>query len=254
MSRNVKRAVGDYRAAARRGPAFSVASNRFLASDFEETSSSAEGFDMTDASSPVQPLGMPAQEFGTGLNLSDFEYAWIGAVTAHWAFAEHVIDGIIALLGTFHKDGQGLAAKRSFNFIDKVDTAKKLIRLHFPEVTLEREVGIALLTRGKELSQSRKKFGHWIAGHGDSESVAFLDANFCEFKFERVNLSHAEIRSLAIEIKEWTSELISFVPLAFLQRYVSLRAKSGALKSSEAVLKWENFRTIQKIPRLSTGP
>lgn len=60
---------------------------------------------------------------GMRLKLTDHDLAWIGAITAHWAFAEQMLDFLINMFAAGHNN-----AVRRTNFSSKLDDAKKLIR------------------------------------------------------------------------------------------------------------------------------
>jgi hypothetical protein len=97
---------------------------------------------------------------GSHLPLNDEDYAWLGAITAHWAFGEQQVEMLICLLARLDiTDGQQFLVKRN-GFDQKIRNAKKLIRMRLSPIPLHEEIGIALMIRGKQLSEKRKRAGH----------------------------------------------------------------------------------------------
>lgn len=195
------------------------------------------------------------------LPLSDEDLAWIGAVTAYWAFGEQQIEMLIC---TFARSdlsvGQCFVEKRVISFDQKIRNAKKIIRLTLHKSPLAQEIGVALMIKGKQLSEKRKRFGHWIAQNRAPihEGMSFVDfANVLygqESSMPKTEtLSYEEIKDLTRDISEWSFEVGRFPIMCLLNRLLSTQVTIHGPEPSHMALRWEDFHTIQKIPRSQTS-
>jgi hypothetical protein len=74
-------------------------------------------------------LSFPSQTLQSSphLPLSDIELAWIGVVTAYWAFGEQFLEILISIFG-----GPLTPLKKTTGFEGKIELAKKVIRDRSP--------------------------------------------------------------------------------------------------------------------------
>ena len=112
------------------------------------------------------------------LDLTDEDFAWLGAIVAYWAAAENKLEGLIHdLAGIDPVIGAPHTEKRIISFEKKIETAKKLLTSACAGFPLCQEIGRALMIRGKELSKDRKVIAHWNPQRGSplATDMRFVD-------------------------------------------------------------------------------
>lgn len=196
------------------------------------------------------------------LPLSDEDLAWLGAITAYWSFGEQQLELLISILARSNLViGHAFIGKRIIPFDQKIKNAKKLIRLILRNAPHAQEVGIALMTRGKQLSEQRKRIGHWIVQSNQPirDGISFTDFAHAFSGYElsgikREVFSVNEIKELTEDIARWSFEVAKFPLLCALNGYLSVPITWHGSRPDGMALKWEDFHTIQKIPRSQTNP
>jgi hypothetical protein len=192
------------------------------------------------------------------LSLSDEDLAWLGAITANWAFGEQSVEMLIFILARVDLlDGQKFLAKR-VGFDQKIADAKKLIKMRLSASPLHEEIGRALMIRGKELSGKRKRTAHWISQshQPDAGALSFTDlansVKSLEPDVKKEIFSQLEMQELVQDLADWSIEVFRFIPMCFLSGPLSSRTTWHGPGSGGLALRWEDFRTIQKIRRSQT--
>jgi hypothetical protein len=185
------------------------------------------------------------------LALSDDDYAWLGAVIAYWALAEHQVEGLIADLAKIDETtGRQFTAKRIVSFDSKIDAAKKLLTLVCGTYPEHQQIGRLIMIKGKQLSKSRKQVAHWIPQrYADSqEHLSFVDLpHYPAIGTSVEHFSQERLEALTTEILCWGSDVGRFRLDLIFDGPLASRSIWHGPKPDSASLKWENFRTIQKM-------
>ncbi len=182
---------------------------------------------------------------GMRLNLTDHDLAWIGAITAHWAYAEQMLDFLINMFAAGHSQ-----EIRQMNFGRKLDDAKRLIRSRLEKNSIGVDIGISLMVRAKELSEDRKRFGHWITSSSPSGLIRALNMNMIygtnDYKAEI--FSKDSICQLANDICIWIFDITIFSNKAPAHFFPSSHTTISVPNPSMLTLNREDFQSIQKVP------
>jgi hypothetical protein len=185
------------------------------------------------------------------LALSDDDFAWLGAIMAYWAIAEHEVEGVIADLAKIDAAaGRHFTAKRIVSFDSKIDAAKKLLTIMCKAYPEHHQIGRLLMIKGKQLSKSRKQVAHWIPQRyaGSHEHLSFVDLPHDTAIGTSVeHFSQERLEALTTEILCWGQDLGRFRLDLIFDGPLSSRTTWHGPKPEGASLKWENFRTIQKM-------
>lgn len=187
-----------------------------------------------------------------GIAVDDAHLAWIGAITTYFAFGEQAIELLISLLSRTDPESYiEFYRERTINFERKTDCAKKLMRKLFPDGSKALDIGVALMTRGKELSKSRKLAAHWIA-QSRADSLLFSDLGGAMMGLEISDVAETiksddDLFKLALDIKLWSMDVIRFPMLALV--FGSVKVNIAGNIPLGIKLDWDQFGSIQPSTR-----
>ncbi len=192
------------------------------------------------------------------LQLTDEDLRGLGAIAAHWALAEHFTNSLLSSLSSC-RDGQAsqLAPEEIISFERKTRTLKKLLRSVCANFPTHREIGLALVTAGKELANERNIVAHWVSSRSGSANAPTIQFAKIQQPPAPVSVTHshwttAELFDLADHIADWWTDLNRFWlaliidgPLASMTTWHGPKHKGRSLDAN-------SFRTIGQNRRIST--
>ena len=141
------------------------------------------------------------------LQLSDDDLRAIGEVAAQWSLANAILEMLLVIMASCNPKATHLTAKRLISFDRKADACKTVFKTCFDAFPLHKEIGLALMIRGKQLSTERNIALHWPASRApEAITVQFADMNFWATTTKR-DWTIPQLLALADTISDWTMDI-----------------------------------------------
>lgn len=191
------------------------------------------------------------------LQLTDEDLRALGAVAAHWAIAEMTASDLLAtLVGTDEGIRLNLPSEQIISFSSKAKNIKKLLRASCERFPKHLEVGLALISAGREIARERNLLTHWVASRsGSASSPTIQFANIqqppARFSVEHSHWTTAELLDLADHIADWWSDLGRFRFSLICDGPLASRTVWHGSKPEHLALEPDIFCTIGKNRRSS---
>lgn len=142
--------------------------------------------------------------------------------------------------------------EESISFRRKTDNIKKLLRAACAQYPKHMEIGLALITAGKELANERKIVSHWVASRSSSGiQFAKIQLPPAPISAEHSHWTTEELFDLADHIADWGTDLNRFWLALIIDGPLASNTTWHGPKPQDQTLD-SDTRTIGKSRRTST--
>jgi len=185
------------------------------------------------------------------LQLTDADLKALGEVAAQWSLASAILEILLLVLSRSNPEFHTLTKDRLISFDNRADACKTALKT-FSQFPLHREIGLALMARGKELSTERNIALHWPAsrlGLAADGPIQFADLDMRATKPHKRTWTNKRLLQLADNIADWTMDIGQFKMRLILDGPLGLLPTFHGPGIGMGTLQWESFHTVRKAPR-----